>query len=145
MLMVKYEELLEENKKLKAEIAEAHAALYPAGLVNGEGQEITTTLLERAKMAVMIMHSEADHADEVAEERDEYLKKYDDLLINFKDLDKYNDVLYRLYHAARRLRNSGYDGPFIGEVTEELYNCISGVEQYERELVQTRKKESSSN
>ena len=86
-----------------------------------------------------------DHANEVAEERDEYIKKYDDLLVNFKDLDRYNDVLYRLYHAARRLRNSGYDGPFIGEVTEELYSCIAGVERYERELVETRKKTNSSN
>ena len=66
-----YEELLEENKKLKQEIAEAHAALYPAGLVNGKGEEIPTTLLERAKMAVMIMRSEADFADEASRERGE--------------------------------------------------------------------------
>jgi hypothetical protein len=66
-----YEELLEENKKLKAEIKEAHDALYPAGLVNGKGEEIPTTLLERAKMAVMIISAESDHADEMQKERDE--------------------------------------------------------------------------
>jgi hypothetical protein len=140
-----YEDLLEENKKLKEEITEAHNILHPAGLVNGEGKEIPTSLIERAKMAVMIINSESDHADEASSERDEYAEKYDKLLVNFKDLDRYNDVLYRLYHAARRLRNSGYDGPFIGEVTEELYSCIAGVERYERELVETRKKTNSSN
>ncbi len=66
-----YEELLEENKKLKAEIEEAHAALYPAGLVNGRGEEIPTSLLDRAKMAVMIIASESAFADEAAKERDE--------------------------------------------------------------------------
>jgi len=66
-----YEELLEENKKLKAEIKEAHDALYPAGLVNGKGEEIPTTLLERAKMAVMIIDAESQYADDVAIERDQ--------------------------------------------------------------------------
>jgi len=140
-----YEQLLEENKKLKEEIAEAYDILHPAGLVTGEGKEIPTSLVERAKMAVMIINSESDHADEASSERDEYVEKYDKLLVNFKDLDRYNDVLYRLYHAARRLRNSGYDGPFIGEVTQELYSCIAGVERYERELYESRKKESPSN
>lgn len=69
-----YEELLEENKKLKAEIKEAHDILYPAGLVNGKGEEIPTTLIDRAKMAVMIMRSEADFADEAVKERDEIQK-----------------------------------------------------------------------
>ncbi len=66
-----YEELLEENKKLKTEIKEAHDILHPAGLVNGKGEEIPTTLLERAKMAVMIIGAEADHADDMQKERDE--------------------------------------------------------------------------
>jgi hypothetical protein len=140
-----YEELLEENKKLKEEIAQAHSILRPAGLVNGYGEEIPTSLIERAEMAVMIIDAESDHADEASNERNEYVEKYDKLLVNFKDLDRYNDVLYRLYHAARRLRNSGYDGPFIGEVTEELYSCIAGVERYERELYESRKKENPSN
>jgi hypothetical protein len=65
-----YEELLEENKKLKAEIKEAHSILHPAGLVNGKGEEIPTTLIERAKMAVMIIDSESAYADEAAKERD---------------------------------------------------------------------------
>jgi len=66
-----YEELLEENKKLKAEIKEAYEALYPAGLVTIEGKEIPTTLLERAKMAVMIIDSESDFAEDMQKERDE--------------------------------------------------------------------------
>ena len=68
---MKYEELLEENKRLKQEIEEAYRVLYPAGLVNGKGEEIHTSLLERAKMAVMIMRSEADFADEMQKEADE--------------------------------------------------------------------------
>jgi len=52
-----YEELLEENKKLKQEIQEAYEILRPAGLVNGKGEEIPTNLIERAKMAVMIMQT----------------------------------------------------------------------------------------
>jgi len=140
-----YEELLEENKKLKEEIAEAHGILHPAGLVNGEGKEIPTSLIERAKMAVMIINSESDHADEACSERDETRDKYNKLLVNFKDLDRYNDVLYRLFYVAKRLRNSGYDGPFIGNVTKELFGSIAEVERHERELVESRKKENPSN
>ena len=66
-----YEELLEENKKLKAEIKQAHFILLPAGLVNGRGEEIPTSLIERAKMAVQIIQSETDYADDVAKERDQ--------------------------------------------------------------------------
>lgn len=69
-----YEELLEENKKLKQEIEEAYHALYPAGLVNGKGEEIHTSLIDRAKMAVMIIASESNFADEAARERDEIQK-----------------------------------------------------------------------
>jgi len=72
-----YEELLEENKKLKAEIKEAYEALYPAGTVTLDGKEIETSLLERAKMAVMIIGAEADYAEETAKERDELLEKKD--------------------------------------------------------------------
>lgn len=133
-----YEELIEENKKLKAEIAEAHAVLRPAGLVNGLGEEIPSSLLDRVKTAVMIIQSEADYADDVAEERNEYIKKYDNLLVNFKNLDRYNDVLYRLYHAARKLRNGSND-------SQQLFNAIEEVERYERELVKTRKEESTGN
>ena len=66
-----YEELLEENKKLKQEISEAYNALRPAGVVNGKGEEMPTTLLDRVKTAIMIIQSEADYADEAAKERDQ--------------------------------------------------------------------------
>jgi hypothetical protein len=72
-------------------------------------------------------------------------EKYQDLLVNFKNLDKYNDVLYRCYHQVRRIRNSGYDGEFIGEVTKELFGAIASVERFEDELYATRKKEGADN
>jgi hypothetical protein len=71
-----FEELLEENKKLKEEIKEAYDILQPAGLVNGKGEEIHTTLKDRAKMAIMIMQSEADFADEVQKDYDKLRKKW---------------------------------------------------------------------
>lgn len=76
---------------------------------------------------------------------EDWQKKYDNLLLNFKKLDKYNDVLYRLFHSARSLRNSGYDGEFIGDVTKDLFSAIAEVERHERELVESRKKESFDN
>jgi len=65
-----YEELLEENKRLKAEIEEAKHILRGGGLVDGEGNEIPTTLVQRAKYIVMILQSEADMASNL-------LKKYE--------------------------------------------------------------------
>lgn len=32
-------------------------------------------------------------------------------------------------NAAYYLRNSGYDGPFIGEVTRELFSALSELEK----------------
>ena len=45
-------------------------------------------------------------------------------------MDEFNLVLYRVFLAARSLRNSGYDGPFIGEVTSDLYTRIAEVERF---------------
>ena len=140
---MKIEELKEENEKLKAEIFEAMEILSPGRLVNGLGEEIPTTLKQRATYTAMALQSEADFVDDVSKERNQYVDKYDKLLLNFKDLDRYNDVLYRLFVAAKRLRNSGYDGPFIGEATSELYGAIAEVERHERELVKTRKEKNS--
>jgi hypothetical protein len=75
----------------------------------------------------------------------DWYKKYQDLLVNFKNLDKYNDVLYRCFHQARRIRNSGHDGEFIGEVTKDLFVAIASVERFEDELYATRKKEGPNN
>ena len=136
-----YEELLEENKKLKEEIAEAYDILHPAGLVTGEGKEIPTSLVERAKMAVMIINSESDHADEASSERDEYVEKYDKLLVNFKDLDRYNDVLYRCYWNARKVKNE----ELSADSAERFKEAIEAVERFENELYQSRKKENPSN
>lgn len=66
-------------------------------------------------------------------------KKYDDLLVNFKDLDKYNDVLYRCYWEARKLRNNGHDTKLIVDMAKELFAAISAVERFEDELYRHRK------
>ncbi len=66
--------------------------------------------------------------------REDWKKKYEELKINFDRLDRHNDVLYRCYRAARSLRNSGYDGEFIGEATKELFGSIKDVEIFESKL-----------
>ena len=66
--------------------------------------------------------------------REDWKKKYEELKVNFDRLDRHNDVLYRCYHAARSLRNSGYDGEFIGEVTKDLFASINDVELFEKGL-----------
>jgi hypothetical protein len=143
--MLTYEELLKENNKLKAEAEEAKEILRGGGLVDGTGKEIPTTLLERAKYMSMIVQSESDMADNFSDELKELTEKYDKLLVNFKDLDRYNDVLHRLFHIARKLRNSGYDGEFIGEATKDLFSAIAEVERYERELFKSRKEKNTNN
>ena len=67
---------------------------------------------------------------------DNWKKKYDDLLVNFKDLDRYNDVLYRCFHQAKRLRSDQF-GP---EDLEQLNKCIAEVERFEDSLYEERKK-----
>ena len=66
--------------------------------------------------------------------KENWKKKYEELKINFDRLDRHNDVLYRCYYAARSLRNSGYDGEFIGEVTKDLFASIKDVELFENGL-----------
>jgi len=66
--------------------------------------------------------------------REDWKKKYEKLKVNFDRLDRHNDVLYRCFLAARSLRNSGYDGEFIGEVTKELFASIRDVEIFESKL-----------
>jgi len=67
---------------------------------------------------------------------DKWKQKYDDLLINFKDLDRYNDVLYRCFHQAKRLWTD-HSGP---EDLEQLKKCIEEVKKFEDDLYKTRKK-----
>jgi hypothetical protein len=111
-LINKYEELLEENKKLKQEIIEAYNVLHPAGVVNGKGEEIPTTLLERAKTAVMIIQSEADYADEAAKERDQikeaiawYIRCQEELLCSEdyanEILDLTVEKIYEMYPRGK--------------------------------------------
>jgi len=107
-----YEELLEENKKLKQEINEAYNALRPAGVVNSKGEEIPTTLLDRAKTAVLIIQSEADYADEAAKERDQiqeaiawYIRCQEELLMSEDYANKILDLtvqkVYEMYPRGK--------------------------------------------
>jgi len=70
----------------------------------------------------------------MSKNKEDWKNKYDNLKINFDRLDRYNDVLYRCYFAAKRLRNSGYDGEFIGEPTKELFEAIKLIENFEKDL-----------
>jgi len=46
------------------------------------------------------------------------------LLGQFQETSYYRAV----YEAAKRLKDSGYDGPFMGEAIEELFNAINEAE-----------------
>lgn len=63
-----YHELLKENALLRLEIAEAMRILRGASLVNGEGQEIVTSLVSHAQGIVDILAAEMDHVKELREE-----------------------------------------------------------------------------
>ena len=67
---------------------------------------------------------------------DKWKQKYDDLLINFKDLDRYNDVLYRCFYQVKRLSTSDL-GP---EGVEQLKKCIAEVQKFEDDLYTSRKR-----
>ena len=66
--------------------------------------------------------------------KENWKQKYEDLKINFDRLDRHNDVLYRLFVAARKLRNIGHDRDLIGEASRELFTTIQDIERFEKEL-----------
>lgn len=66
--------------------------------------------------------------------KDNWKQKYEKLKINFDRLDRHNDVLYRLFIAARKLRNVGHDRDIIAEASQELFTAIGDVENFERDL-----------
>jgi|15BtaG_2_1085339.scaffolds.fasta_scaffold04995_6 hypothetical protein len=43
-------------------------------------------------------------------------------------MTKQMNLLNDLFLAAKSLRDSGYDGPFMGDVTEDLFNAIAAIE-----------------
>ena len=61
--------------------------------------------------------------------KENWKKKYEDLKINFDRLDRHNDVLYRLFVAAKNVRNKGFK-----ETSKDLFTAISDVENFERDL-----------
>lgn len=66
--------------------------------------------------------------------KENWKKKYEDLKINFDRLDRHNDVLYRCFLAARKLRNTGHDRDIIAEASRELFAAIGDVENFEENL-----------
>lgn len=63
-----YYDLLKENALLRLEIAEAMRILRSASLVNGEGQEIVTSLVSHAQGIVDILAAEMEHVKELQNE-----------------------------------------------------------------------------
>ena len=66
--------------------------------------------------------------------KENWKQKYEDLKINFDRLDRHNDMLYRLFVAARKLRNIGHDRDLIGEASRELFTTIQDIERFENEV-----------
>lgn len=66
--------------------------------------------------------------------KENWKKKYEKLKINFDRLDRHNDVLYRCFLAARKLRNTGHDRDIIAEASRELFAAIRDIETFEKEL-----------
>jgi hypothetical protein len=60
-----YDELLKENALLRLEIAEAMQIAKAASLVNGEGNEIVTSLVSRVKGLLHILQTETDYSKEL--------------------------------------------------------------------------------
>lgn len=63
-----YEDLLIENAKLRLEIAEAMKILRPGGTVDGQGNEIPNTLVERARNVIDILDCECMRVRELEKE-----------------------------------------------------------------------------
>lgn len=66
--------------------------------------------------------------------KENWKKKYENLKINFDRLDRHNDVLYRCFLAARKLRNTGHDRDIIAEASRELFTAIRDIENFEKDL-----------
>ena len=66
-----------------------------------------------------------------------YKEQYEKLLQDYKDLDEHNDVLYRCYSLAKRLR----DQEVTPELAEAFKQSINDVEKFENELHSSNKRE----
>jgi hypothetical protein len=64
-------------------------------------------------------------------------ERYQQLLQNFKAIDKYNEVLYRCFWMARKTKEEGYNGESI----LQLLKAVSAVEQWEKEYYDLRKRQ----
>jgi hypothetical protein len=69
--------LTHAREEAQQQLAEVHAILSPGGLVDASGNEVPTTVLERARMTVLCLSTEADLADEAR-------RKYEDLNAGFE-------------------------------------------------------------
>ena len=60
--------------------------------------------------------------------------KYYDLKNNFDKLDRHNDVLYRVYHAARLYTKATDNPQYFKFMLDELISRIQEVEEFENGL-----------
>lgn len=72
--------------------------------------------------------------DEVTPVNEDWEDKYRKLKINFDRLDKYNDVLHRVYHAARLYVKATNNPDHFKFMLEELICRIQEVESFENGL-----------
>jgi hypothetical protein len=61
-------------------------------------------------------------------------EKYEDLLVNFKALDRHNDVLYRAYNAARVFMESVPYGSCSSLARDQLEIRLQEVANFEKNL-----------
>jgi hypothetical protein len=98
-------------------------------LYGREAEVLKRTITDRAKLigasrdlhlTIKELHRKLDRA--VEHGTDEESQKW-------KAIQKF-DAAERVIYAAMALRNSGYDGPFIGEVCEPLFSALAEYEKH---------------
>lgn len=72
--------------------------------------------------------------DEVTPVEEDWHEKYRKLKKNFDRLDKYNDVLYRVYHAAKLYVKATDNPNYFQFMRDELVCRIEELEEYEKGL-----------
>jgi hypothetical protein len=64
----------------------------------------------------------------------DWQKKYFELKKNFDRLDRHNDVLYRVYHAARLYTKATNNPDYLRFMIDELFARVQEVETFENGL-----------
>lgn len=71
--------------------------------------------------------------DEVAPIED-WREKYRKLKVNFNRLDRHNDLLYRIAHAAKLYVKATDNPSYFQFMRDELLACLLELEDYEKGL-----------